>query len=67
MTEEGAYTLDNLFIPAHVDGNHWIILRVHFTAQCIELYDSMGTVNPMYNNHLEALRRYLYREPQKHT
>ena len=65
MTEEGAYTLDNLFIPAHVDGNHWIILRVNFTAQCIELHDSMGTVNPRYNSHLEGLRRYLYRELHK--
>ncbi|EJK64038.1 hypothetical protein THAOC_15270 [Thalassiosira oceanica] len=60
------YTLDNLLIPAHVDGNHWIVLRVNFADQLIEVYDSMGTVNPTYNRHLEALRRYLFHDLHKH-
>jgi len=65
MSDE-EFTLDNLLIPAHVDGNHWIVLRVKFADQLIEVYDSMGTVNPTYNRHLEALRRYLYHDLHKH-
>ena len=65
LAEEGSYTIDNLFIPAHVNGNHWITLRVNFTDQCIVLFDSMGTINTTYNKHLEALRRNLYQELHK--
>ena len=66
LTSNGLFTLDNLLIPAHVDGNHWIILRVNFEEKRIELYDSMGTVNPTYNRLLDALRRYIYCELHKH-
>ena len=65
LTSNGLFTLDNLLIPAHVDGNHWIILRVNFEEKRIELYDSMGTVNPTYNRLLDALRRYIYCELDK--
>ena len=60
LSAEGNYVLDDLYIPTHVGGNHWIILRANFQDSTIEVFDSLGCASPRHRRFMEGLRRYLY-------
>ena len=65
LAVDGCYLLDDLYIPTHVGENHWIMIRVNFKDSAIELFDSMGSVNPRHTRYMEGLRRYLFEDLHK--
>ena len=56
----GISASDVTFVPINVDGSHWIFLRADFRERKINLYDSMGSVDPRNRKFMAAMRRYLY-------
>lgn len=48
--------LDSIYVPVHVNGNHWCLARVNFTQRQFEYYDSLGGEA---RNVFEFLRLYL--------
>ena len=51
--------LEDLYVPINTNNAHWLFLRVRFTTQTIELYDSMG-LQPSNSLYLETMMHYLY-------
>ena len=52
--------LDYLFVPINIDNHHWIFLRINFVERKINLFDSMGSVDPTHRTYMAAMRKYLY-------
>ena len=65
LPAQGDPAITDLYVPTHVGGNHWIMIRVNFIDKAIEVYDPMGNVNPGHRRYMEGLRRYLFEDMHK--
>jgi sentrin-specific protease 1 len=56
--------MDMVFVPIHVNGNHWCMACINFTRQRFEYYDSLGGRN---TECLHNLRQYVIDEAKLYS
>jgi hypothetical protein len=54
----GMVGCDKIYVPAHINGNHWALYTVSMQEKQIEYYDSLG-LNGTSNSHMKCLLKYL--------